>query len=96
MNGVAVVYGKGAIRFADSQSVLFRKQKQPELELWGIGQFAVLICLMSVFEGGGETYSPSQVYTFLLIRNILESLIVTDFQLGSGILKMCVCILTLV
>lgn len=59
------------------------------------------VCSVDLFDvcvrgGGGETSSPSQVYTFLLIRNILESLIVTDFQLGSGILKMCVCILTLV
>lgn len=80
------------MEFADGQSILKEKEATgPKFAKDAL--VCIWTCVVSIFQKRTDSFS---ILHILLIRNILESLTVTDFQVASGILEKCVWILTLV
>lgn len=78
---IIVFKGKEAIRFADSQSIIQKSEKTRQVYERDI---SLHVDLFSAYLPGknGRFF---KIVHILLIRNILESLTVTNFQLASGI-----------
>lgn len=78
--------------FADSQSII-KENEATGLKFVKDTSVCIWTCSVSIYQ---KRTDSSSILHVLLIRNILESLTVTDFQVASGILEKCVWILTLV